>query len=384
MRNMVTMAAALVLAAAAGAPGGAPSAERVIELPFVPIRLVVAGDPAGTPPDSPDNRVDLNLPSSDWAGVASLFISHDGVYGYICSATPISPHHILSAGHCVDEDDNGTNDFGTNIWIVFNYDGDDSHIIYPDNVAGVYVHPNYTGFNNPNVNDDLVIIELIDPLPEEIPIYPVYRGEQALELEFTTVGYGLSGTGVDGYTVGASFEVKRVGTNVIDDAYDDDEGGPLPEVFAFDFDGPLGSGFWGGPTLGNDIEHTLGGGDSGGPSFVDVDGEWQLATVNTFIFGWNYGGGVVIYPPYFGSGGGGILVNAYIEWIDTFIDPEPGIPGDLDGDDDVDQFDLGILLATYGLFPGDEHYDARGDIDGDGEIGQFDLGILLANYGLLG
>jgi len=50
------------------------------------------------------------------------------------------------------------------------------------------------------------------------------------------------------------------------------------------------------------------------------------------------------------------------------------IPGDLDGDSDVDQADLGILLSSYGI-------DDGGDIDGDGDTDQADLGILLSNYG---
>ncbi|MFG0251687.1 MAG: FG-GAP repeat domain-containing protein [Phycisphaerales bacterium JB038] len=57
-----------------------------------------------------------------------------------------------------------------------------------------------------------------------------------------------------------------------------------------------------------------------------------------------------------------------------FINPGFVIPGDLDGDGDVDQADLGILLASYGK-------DAGGDIDGDGDTDQADLGALLGNYG---
>ena len=48
--------------------------------------------------------------------------------------------------------------------------------------------------------------------------------------------------------------------------------------------------------------------------------------------------------------------------------------GDLDGDNDVDQSDLGILLSSYGN-------DAGGDIDGDGDTDQSDLGLLLSHYG---
>ncbi len=48
--------------------------------------------------------------------------------------------------------------------------------------------------------------------------------------------------------------------------------------------------------------------------------------------------------------------------------------GDLDGDDDCDQGDLGELLAAY-------NKDAGGDLDGDGDTDQSDLGILLYKYG---
>ncbi|MCK4871886.1 MAG: hypothetical protein KAS72_04085, partial [Phycisphaerales bacterium] len=53
---------------------------------------------------------------------------------------------------------------------------------------------------------------------------------------------------------------------------------------------------------------------------------------------------------------------------------EPDCPGDLDGDLDVDQADLGILLSCYEI-------NDCGDIDGDGDTDQADLGILLAHYG---
>ncbi len=55
-------------------------------------------------------------------------------------------------------------------------------------------------------------------------------------------------------------------------------------------------------------------------------------------------------------------------------------PGDVDGDGDTDQGDLGILLSSYELPPGDPYHDPRADLNGDGEVGQPDLGILLADY----
>lgn len=58
-----------------------------------------------------------------------------------------------------------------------------------------------------------------------------------------------------------------------------------------------------------------------------------------------------------------------------------GCIADIDGDGDVDQSDLGILLAAWDSSPGDDNWDYRADIDGDGHVGQSDLGILLANWG---
>ncbi|MCK4871282.1 MAG: thioredoxin family protein [Phycisphaerales bacterium] len=52
----------------------------------------------------------------------------------------------------------------------------------------------------------------------------------------------------------------------------------------------------------------------------------------------------------------------------------PTCIGDLDGDGDTDQSDLGILLASYTI-------NDAGDLDGDGDTDQSDLGILLAFYG---
>jgi hypothetical protein len=53
---------------------------------------------------------------------------------------------------------------------------------------------------------------------------------------------------------------------------------------------------------------------------------------------------------------------------------ESGCLGDLNGDRQVDQADLGILLSCY-------HSGPCGDLDGDGDTDQADLGILLSRYG---
>ncbi len=55
--------------------------------------------------------------------------------------------------------------------------------------------------------------------------------------------------------------------------------------------------------------------------------------------------------------------------------------GDVDGDGDTDQGDLGALLASYGRCAGDPGYNPNADLDGDDCVGQADLGILLGDWG---
>ena len=57
------------------------------------------------------------------------------------------------------------------------------------------------------------------------------------------------------------------------------------------------------------------------------------------------------------------------------------IPGDVDGDDDVDLSDLAALLAAYGACNGDSHYNPCADLDDSGCIDLTDLATLLADYG---
>lgn len=57
------------------------------------------------------------------------------------------------------------------------------------------------------------------------------------------------------------------------------------------------------------------------------------------------------------------------------------ILGDIDGDCEVGQPDLGVVLAAWNTNIGEPGYVADADLDNDGHIGQGDLGILLAQYG---
>jgi hypothetical protein len=57
-----------------------------------------------------------------------------------------------------------------------------------------------------------------------------------------------------------------------------------------------------------------------------------------------------------------------------------GSPADFNGNGDVDQQDLGILLSCYGLCEGHPLFDSRADVDASGCVDQVDLGTLLADW----
>ena len=57
------------------------------------------------------------------------------------------------------------------------------------------------------------------------------------------------------------------------------------------------------------------------------------------------------------------------------------LPGDVDGDRDVDIFDLVLVAGGYRIKPLGPKYDPNCDIDGDGDIDIFDIVVVAGNYG---
>ncbi len=292
---------------------------------------------AGAPPDSPAAHIDPNLPASPFSGVVSINIRFNGE-SYICSGALVGRRHVLSAGHCVDVS-------GTGTVIDVNAPGNDVRVVFNDGVANsviaasaVSINPEYQGFGNCPagvtafcLNDDLSVITLGADAPATAKIYKVAVNELQAGTRITMAGYGTSGDGLNGFTVPADFRIKRSGENHVDlfDA-DDEQGFSGPnEVWYADFDGAgldTFCDFFGAcsPVLPNNREAGIGGGDSGGPSFVNMYGELMIVATNTFG-GWFDGQ----QPGTFGTYFGGNVLSSYRDYLIDATDgkitlvPEP-------------------------------------------------------------
>jgi hypothetical protein len=300
--------------------------------------IVTPAITSGALPDSPVARVDPNVPSSAFSGVVSINIRYDG-QSFICSGALVGKRQVVSAGHCVDTDGNGhyvdLNKAGTDVRVVFNSNGNVNALITATKVA---VHEGYQGFNIcPDkslgcVNDDIAVITLGQDAPASAKIYKIAVNPVTSGTHITMAGYGTSGDGTSGYYISPNFTTKRTGENVLDlfDGNDEQNWGGKAEVYYADFDGGGKDTFctrYGvcTPALPNDREAGIGGGDSGGPSFVNMYGELMLVANNTFS-GRFTGQTAGTFGTYFG----GILMSGYAGFLNTATDgratlvPEPG------------------------------------------------------------
>ncbi len=269
------------------------------------VHAILAGGEFDLPADFPSNRLDPQTADSPFNAVGALRIS-TGSFTYSGTAVVLSRHWVLTAAHNTDFDDNGQPDTGLSYTLHLPGHGSLG-------TATAQTHPDFTGFGNPSIHNDLALLHFTNPLPELN--FPALGLSMSIGQELTLIGYGRSGFGSYGYTTNASTSERRIGWNTVETLHS--SSGSDGQLFRYTFhdpDNPL--------SLGNDRETIIGPGDSGGPALINWGSGQALVGVNTFTEG--YGGR-------FGDIGGGVMLDPAWNWIAqttglTMI-PEPGTLG---------------------------------------------------------
>ncbi|MFP4166619.1 MAG: trypsin-like serine protease, partial [Opitutales bacterium] len=159
------------------------------------LHAIMAGGEFDSPEDRPSFRVDPLSTTSPYNFVGGLSID-TGASTYYGTGVALSSNWVLTAGHNVDFDDNGTAD--SDLSIEINLPGFGSY-----SVDSYQPHPNFTGFGNPTVQNDLSLLYFSSPLPDLA--FPALGLNMGGGDTLTLAGFGRSGYGSYGYTTSAGF-----------------------------------------------------------------------------------------------------------------------------------------------------------------------------------
>jgi len=306
--------------------------------------LITSGDPG--------NPLYANAGANLRNGVGSIFIEFDGipVGGFLCTASVIDDHHILTAAHCV----RNAGDTVKRLRLIL-FAGLPAPMIL--DATGFSVHSLYD-LTNPGYGafaaGDVAIIELPNALPPQIERYGLYRTADEFGETTRHYGHGRSGKGNKGATGGSDFFFARTGLNMYEQTlgafgfpsdqllHDYDSGGEKHNAMDWWF-----SGFFCGPDNPNPpqaqdgkcttfragiypdrgfgkLEVGIASGDSGGPGFIDG----QIAGVHSFGFTYSCGGAgsptngadfTCGLDSSYGEMSGDTRVSTYADWIDGVV-----------------------------------------------------------------
>ena len=307
--------------------------------------LITTGDPDDPKfGNTPENPAFKN-------GVGSIFIEFTSTTpgGFICTASAISPTHILTAGHCLR---NGADTITRVRFILPNNGGILEGTGFSVNPLFDELEP-FVGAFAPG---DVAVIELSEPVPTGVDIYDLYRETEELGLPTQHYGHGRSGVGGTGATGDADFFYGRTGQNQYDELFAPLIGSPLFEQLIHDFDSGTAANdaapWWYSPAflcptslengVGNagkcnvargqggqyrdkgfgEFEVGIAPGDSGGPGFIDG----KIAGVHSFGFTYFCGFYTASAPDAtcgldssYGEMAGDARVSANADWIDAQV-----------------------------------------------------------------
>ena len=282
--------------------------------------------------EQPERRIVNGQQTSQFPSVG---IVNDG-----CTGTLISPTHVLTAAHCTVgvSDSAGTFEVGGQTY----------------RTSDIADHPRYND-NRFDAGYDLSVMELSRPVTGVVPSQ-INRVAPQVGTTLTLVGFGEGGTSRNGSL--GDFGTKRVGETPLDEVTN------LHINWRFD----------------SHSESNTAPGDSGGPAFINVDGNFLVAGVTS-------GGDGDAHT--LGDNSFDTRVDVFANWIDSIVadtapspDPTPNPdpvpdptpdpdPGPIDGDDHADR----PGAAATDLVLADNFGEESGYVDADGDRDAFRIDV---------